>query len=171
MSLPEHERARLSRYYDGEMSWLGASWFALRLRRSASLRAALADLERLTRSVQRAAADEPPAEAPALWAGIEASLAEVDAEWAEARERPPQRDRAPRADRLRAFGWPGLSAASVAAVLVAVLVLRFAGESTPAPVLAPGPGVVRYLDSGGAPVVVIEDEERAMTIVWMVDPL
>lgn len=171
MSLPEQERARLYRYYDGEMSWLGASWFALRLRRSASLRAALADLEHLTRSVKRAAVDETAAEVPELWRGIEASLSEVDTEWATARERPPERARSPRADRLRVFGWPGLSAASAAAVLVAVLVLRFAGEGTPGPTLSAGPGVVRYLDSGGAPVVVIEDDEHAMTIVWMVDPL
>ena len=43
------------------------------------------------------------------------------------------------------------------------------GSAAVAPVLARGEGAVRYLDSGGAPVIVIEDAESDMTIVWMMD--
>lgn len=179
MNASARDVERLHRYYDGEMSWPVRQWFGFRLRRSPALRAELAAIERVAAAVEQAAAEWPQGGTPDLWPAIAASLPVLDAELGGARQAAE-----PRADagaltgpgRQWGVGWRGLAAVAAAASVAVFVGLGMPGghPETPgavAPSVAGSQGVVRYLDSRGAAVMVIEDGESDMTIVWMMDPV
>ncbi|MEE2665091.1 MAG: hypothetical protein VX681_13320, partial [Myxococcota bacterium] len=152
-----------------------------RLARSAPLREELRALRQISAQIEALHRQAEPAEAPDLWSGIAAALPAIDAQLAEERAgrapyaRPPE---APPRHWLRLPGWAVGTAALAAAAAVALVVVVGPPSGGPAPGserpivapgIAPGGGVVRYLDSGGASVMVIEDAEADMTIIWMME--
>lgn len=176
MTSLERDIERLHRYHDGEMSRLGRIGFERRLRRSPALRAELAALEQIAASIEFAAAELAPQSVPDFWPAIRPALASVDTEVEVASQRRVRATVVRPGERGFPFGLPGLAVGAAALAAVAVFVLRSPGgpptgpgSAAVAPVLARTEGVVRYLDSGGAPVLVIEDDESDMTIVWMMD--
>ncbi len=156
--------AKLEKYYDGELSWLGRWWVERRLAASAEMRRELARLERLSELVREA---ESRSVAPDLWPAIEGQLS----------CEPAGRDpiRADASTWRPALGWLGplrLPAGAFALAAAALLALVRgdawwgADASSGSPV-----GVVRWIDTGSRSVLVIEDETgRGATLVWVLDP-
>jgi anti-sigma-K factor RskA len=136
----------LSAYHDGELSGLARWRLERRLRREPALRRELAALARLSALVRES---ELRAPGPDLWDRIEARLPAVDARRREAEEVG------------SGWGWRPLGAVAAAAA-VALFALYSVWE-------APGPqaGAVRWMDSGGRSVMVLE--EPGMTVIWMLD--
>ena len=138
--------ARLHAYHDGELGRWSRWRLERRLRRDPRLRGALERIERLGGLLREAA---PAAAAPDLWDGI-------------ARRLPAAAESAP------GLGWPvwlrPASAAAAAAVVAAVAWLAwFEGA-------APSGGAVRWIDSGGRPMLVLDaGVEAGVTIIWMLD--
>ncbi len=162
----------LNAYYDGELRGLRRWIFERRLAHSPRLRAELDELERVSRWVQQLDAEPPEVD---LWGGIALRLPALDAERVErARSRvEAERGRAAgvagaEPTRWLGMGWLGAHARPVAAVaVVAALALAlFLGIMEDA--APPMPGMIRWLDSGGRSVMVLEDQGDA-TIVWLLD--
>jgi anti-sigma-K factor RskA len=144
--------AALHAYYDKELSGLRRWWFERRLDRSPELRAQLKELEVLT-ALTRESEPSPPS--VDLWDSIALRLPALDAQRAEPEQSP-------------AWTFPvryvrPLVAVAVTAVLVVALLLGGLED----PVQAT-PGMIRWLDTGGRSVIVLEQEEGA-TIVWLLD--
>ncbi len=141
----------LHAYYDGELRGLARWRFEWRLGRSAALRRqldALASLGDLVRETEGAAAG------PELWDRIAQGLPALDAQREEAG---PQ----------EAVAWSWLRPAGVLAAAAAVAAAVYLGGFETA---APHAGVVRWVDSGGRPVLVLEqDAESQVTIIWILD--
>jgi anti-sigma-K factor RskA len=143
------ERALLA-YHDGELRGWGRWRFERRLARSPELRRELAVLARLGELVRESEAQAP---APDLWEAIEQRLPAADARRAEA-ERAGGGLGAWLGSRLRPLG--AVAAAAAAAALAFVLL---SGDN-------PTGGVVRWMDSGGKSVMVLEGGE-GVTIIWV----
>jgi hypothetical protein len=142
----------IAAYHDGELRGLARWRFEWRLRRSPRLRRELESLHRLGDLVR---ASEARASEPDLWDRIQQRLPALDARRAD--EAQPSGLLAPWL--LRPLG----AVAVVTAALLAVYAGVFRGPS-------PSGGVVRWMDSGGRPVMVLEgDAETQMTIIWMLD--
>jgi len=141
---------RLHAYHDGELGALARWRFEWRLRRSPQLRRELAALARVGELVCES---ELRASEPDLWDRIEQRLPALDARRAEA------------AQPTRAVWW--LRPVGAAAVAVAALLVVYAGWfGSP----APQAGVVRWMDSEGRPVMVLEaDAEADVTIIWLLE--
>jgi anti-sigma-K factor RskA len=138
-------------YHDGELRGLARWRFERRLHRSPELRRELDGLARLGSLVREA---EEEATGPELWDRIAQRLPAVDARREEAGERS-----AP------AWSWLRPAGALAAAAVVAVAVYMGSYQAVPQ-----SGGAVRWLDSGGRPVMVLEaDAESQMTIIWMLD--
>ncbi len=141
----------LHAYYDGELRGLARWRFERRLGRSPALRRqldALASLGGLVRETEGAAA------APELWDRIAQGLSAIDAQREEARQQ-------------GGAAWIWLRPAGVLAAAAAVAAAVYLGRFEAA---APHAGVVRWLDSGGRAVLVLEeDAENEVTIIWMLD--
>lgn len=136
----------LCAYHDGELRGLARWRLERRLRREPGLRRELAALARLGELVREG---EGAAE-PDLWDRIELRLPAIDAQRAEPGTAP-------------VSWWRPLSVVAAAAVLVlAVYVGLF--ERAPAPV-----GAVRWMDSGGRSVLVLDDAESDVTIIWLLN--
>jgi anti-sigma factor RsiW len=162
----------LNAYHDGELSGLRRWIFERRLSRSPSLRAELEELKRLTRWVQGMGPQPPSVD---VWEDVALRLPAIDAQFAEQRQgRAEQRQgsaeqRQGRAewrgmDWLAAYSRP-LAAAGVTAALALALFLGIMEDAAP-----PTSGVIRWLDTGGRSVMVLEDQGDA-TIVWLLDAL
>ena len=145
-------RARLHAYYDGELRGLALWRLERRLRREPQLRRQLASLARMGDLVRER---DEEAGAPDLWDAIALRLPALDARGAEAAE-------------VRSAGLPAwLRPAGAVAAAVALLLAVYAGWFDAAPAAG---GVVRWMDSGGRPVLVLEaGEESDVTIIWMLD--
>jgi anti-sigma factor RsiW len=142
---------RLHAYHDGELRGLARWRFERRLRRSPQLQRELATLTRIGDLVR---AGEARASEPDLWDRIEQRLPAVDAGRAEAW--------AP--ERL-APSWLLRPLGALAVVAAALAVYLGVLQTPPAPA-----GVVRWMDSEGRPVMVLEDDAEAqVTIIWMLD--
>jgi anti-sigma-K factor RskA len=139
----------LSAYHDGELSGLARWRFERRLRREPGLRRELAALSRLSALVRES---EPRAPAPDLWDRIAAHLPAVDAR---------RREAEAGAGWGWGWGWRPLGAVAAAAALAAVVVYS-AWEAQ-----GPQAGAVRWMDSGGRSVMVLEEPD--MTVIWMLD--
>lgn len=143
---------RLHAYHDGELGGLARWRFERRLRRSPQLRRALAALARLGDLVCES---EARASEPDLWDRIEQRLPALDARRAEAA----QPARAVPAWWLRPVG-------AVALAAVALLAVYVGWFGSP----APQAGVVRWMDSEGRPVMILEsDAEAGVTIIWLLE--
>jgi anti-sigma-K factor RskA len=142
----------LNAYHDGELRGLARWRFERRLRREPQLRRELAGLERLAGLVR---AHETGAAEPDLWDRIEQRLPAIDARRTEA-------------EAGRRAGWsPLLRPLGAVAVAAAALAVVYLGWLPAQP--APG-GVVRWMDSGGRPVVVLEGDAKSdVTIIWMLE--
>jgi anti-sigma factor RsiW len=139
--------ARLHAYHDGELGRWSRWRLERRLRRDPRLRRELAQLERLGALVREAA---PAAGTPDLWDGI-------------ARRLPAAAEPAPG---FGGLSWlrPAASAAAAAAAVAAVVWLAWPEGAAP-----PG-GAVRWIDSGGRPMLVLDQGVDAdVTIIWMLD--
>jgi anti-sigma factor RsiW len=176
------EQRDLNAYHDGELSGLRRWLFERRLSRSPRLRAELEELKRLARWVQGVGAQPPSAD---VWDDIALRLPAIDAEFAEQRQRLAEQrqrrgeqrqrraeQRQTRDERREWRGMDWLAAYSrplaAAAITVALALALFLGIMEDA--VSPTPGVIRWLDTGGRSVMVLEDQGDA-TIVWLLDPL
>ena len=143
---------RLHAYHDGELGGLARWRFERRLRRSKQLRRELAALARVG---ELTCESEARASEPDLWDRIEPRLPALDARRAEAAQ----------PTRVAPVWWlrPVGAAALAAAALLAVYVGWFGSP-------APQVGVVRWMDSEGRPVMVLEaDAEADVTIIWLLE--
>ena len=143
----------LHAYHDGELRGLGRWRFERRLARSPALRR---ELEALTRVRELVRESEELSAAPDLWGAIEQRLPAADARRAEAE--------AARADGglLAPLGWlvRPLGAAAAAAAAAALAFVLLSGDN-------PTGGVIRWMDSGGRSVMVLEGDEE-VTIIWVI---
>ena len=145
---------RLGAYADGELGGLARWRLERQLRRSPALRKELEALLELSARISEAL---PAAGDPDLWPALALRLPAADARRAEA-----VRSRRPG----RGWAWGGAALAASLA-LVAVFTLR-----APAPVAIPASelpgdgGVVRWLDTGGRDVMVLEASSDT-TIIWV----
>ncbi len=153
----------LQAYLDGELGWWKRRRVEARVRRAPAQRREL----ELQREIGRAAREsETGIVTPSLWDGLSSRLAAIDAEI----EAEPRTTWAAVSRLLP--GWRPLGAATLAAAaaLAWVMVLR---APTPVPPAAPslgevGSGVVRYLDTGGRSVMLMQ-ETKGVTIIWLMD--
>jgi len=138
----------LEAYHDGELGWLGR-WRARRLlSRDADARATLASLETVGGLLREIEAE---ASAPDLWDTVRLRLPALDVRRAEAGA----------ADASSLPRWIGAGLATVAAALAMVIGLQLVPPSGSG-------GAVRWLDSRGSPVVVLQDDRDA-TIIWLLE--
>jgi hypothetical protein len=154
----ERARRELEAYHDGELSLLGRLRVRRRLARDP---AAARELEGL-RALGAALRDgERRAEAgvPDLWPALRAELGAAGQAHASA---------APRAGGARAAArpaWPWVRVAVTAAAGAAAalaLTLALAGGD------APAARSLRWLDAGGSPAMVLQDDPEA-TIIWLLE--
>ena len=161
----ETTRKRLMAYHDGELGRVRSAWVRWHVARSPELARELEGYAGLSRIV-REAGDVPGIVNDSLWPEISLGLASLS-------------DRAgagqARADAGRALGAFGLGfwrPAGAGIVVLAAVGLWFAlsgnpGSLTPVPETAVRGGL-RYLDTHGRPVVVV-DEAEDLTIIWLMD--
>ncbi len=160
-----HQRD-LNAYHDGELSGLRRWIFQRRLSRSPSLRAELEALKRLAGWIQELDPQPPSVD---VWDQIALRLPALDGQsddqWQKRDEQWPRR--AERRERS-GMGWLAAYSRPIAAVAVsaALALALFLGIMEGA--VAPTPGVIRWLDTGGRSVMVLEDQGDA-TIVWLLD--
>jgi anti-sigma factor RsiW len=162
------EQRDLNAYHDGELSGLRRWLFERQLSRSPRLRAELEELKRLARWVQGVGAQTPSVD---VWDDIALRLPAIDAEFDEQRQglegqrqRRDERREGRGMDWLVAYSRP-LTAAAVTAALALALFLGIMEDVAP-----PTPGIIRWLDTGGRSVMVLENQGDA-TIVWLLDAL
>jgi len=147
----------LSAYHDGELSRFGRWRFERRLAGSEILQGELAALE-LMGSLARE--HDAAISAPDLWASIAAQLPTA-----------PSRDVGGLRERwglgnLTSYLKP-IAATAAAAGAIFALVEGWGIPSTPAEHRG---GVVRWMDSGGRNVMVLEeDADTQMTVIWLLD--
>jgi hypothetical protein len=129
----------LEAYHDGELGWLDR-WRARRLlSRDADARAILASLETVGGLLREIEAE---ASAPDLWEAVRLRLPALDA----------RRSGAAAAEASSLPRWIGAGRAVIGLQLVP----------------PSGSGAVRWLDSRGSPVVVLQDDRDA-TIIWLLE--
>lgn len=145
----ERRSELLEAYHDGELRGL-ARWRLTRLlAQDAELRDELESLGRLGSLLREVDAEQPT---PDLWDSLRLRLPAVDARRQEAEVAAP--GRVPR--------WLGAGLAAVAAALALVVGLNLGPQ-------AAAPGSLRWLDSRGNPVLVLQDDRDA-TIIWLLEP-
>jgi anti-sigma factor RsiW len=156
------EQRDLNAYHDGELSGLRCWIFERRLACSPRLRAELEELKRVSQWVQEL---DPQSPRVNVWDDVALRLPAIDATREDQRE---GRDewQEPRAwlgmDWLAAYSRP-IAAVAVAAALALALFLGIMEDAAP-----PMPGMIRWLDTGGRSVIVLEDQGDA-TIVWLLE--
>jgi anti-sigma factor RsiW len=162
------DRRDLNAYHDGELSGLRRWLFERRLSRSPRLRAELEELKRLAHWVQGVGVQPPSVD---VWDDIALRLPAIDAELVEQRQRHVgQGQRRDEGRDWRGMGWLAaysrpLTAVAVTAALALALFLGIMEDA-----VSPTPGIIRWLDTGGRSVMVLEDQGDA-TIVWLLDAL
>jgi anti-sigma factor RsiW len=144
-------RERLQAYYDGELRGLARWRFERKLERAPALQEELFALEETGRLLRLA---ESESAAPDLWEAIRLRLPALDAQRAEAGEVaavPPSW--------LRTLSpWFGVAAATAALALA--IGVEWGDPSVP--------GSVRWIDSRGKPLMVLQDDRKA-TIIWVIE--
>ena len=155
------EQRDLNAYHDGELSGVRRWLFERRLSRSPRLRAELEELKRLARWVQGVGEQPPNAD---VWDDIALRLPAIDAQLVEQRQGRDERREWRGMDWLAAYSRP-LAAAAITVALALALFLGIMEDA-----VSPTPGVIRWLDTGGRSVMVLEDQGDA-TIVWLLEAL
>jgi anti-sigma-K factor RskA len=143
----------LHAYYDGELSRFARWRVKRRIARDPDARR---EFERWSRIGALLRESEAEAPAPDLWAGIEGRLRAVDATL-----EVPESVRRPWFASAAGLLRPAAAVAVVAGVAVAAALFFTSGPP-------PHPSVVRWLDTMGQPVMVLEQEDDA-TIIWLMD--
>ena len=153
-ALAESDERALHAYHDGELRGFARWRFERRLARSPALQRELRGLSELGRLLRERAA---AAAGPELWDRIALRLPAADAR---------RQAEAPERATPRRLGWlPPLGAAAAALVVAAVMAQQWLA----APALEQA-GVVRWMDSRGSSVMVLEeDAQNAVTIIWLLD--
>jgi anti-sigma-K factor RskA len=154
MSEIESGTRQLHAYHDGELRGLARWRFERRLRREAGLRRELEALERMGDLVRASAAGAP---GPDLWDRIEQRLPAIDAQRAERG--------AGRSGAWLEAWWRPLGAVAVASAALFAVWLGFGIGEAP----APSGGTVRWMDSGGRSVLVLDEPEADVTIIWLLE--
>jgi anti-sigma factor RsiW len=149
----------LNAYHDGELSGLRRWIFERRLSRSPELRAELEELERLTRWVQGLG---PQSSSVDVWDDIALRLPAIDAQPDGQGRRRSERWEWRGMDWLAAYSRP-VAAVAVSFALALAIFLGIMEDAVP-----PTSGIIRWLDTGGRSVMVLEDQGDA-TIVWLLD--
>lgn len=147
----EHETL-LHAYHDGELSPLARWRFERTLRKSPELRRELAALRALQGGLRTLDAD---AEEPDLWRGVAQGLPAAD-------ERPAEARGEAQGHSLVWWLTPIGAAAAATALVWAVVYGGFWTHTRAAG------GVVRWIDSGGRSVLVLDDDPDT-TIIWVLD--
>jgi anti-sigma factor RsiW len=143
---------QLHAYHDGELRGLARWRFERRLARDPATRQELEALAETGRLLREAEAE---ATAPDLWEAIRLRLPALDAQRAE----PEETLAAPRSRLWVLSPWVG--AAGVAAAALALAIGVEWGDASI-------PGSVRWIDSRGSPLMVLQDDSRA-TIIWVIE--
>jgi len=142
---------QLQAYHDGELHGLARWRLERRLARDPAARQDLSALEETGRLL-RAVETEGPA--PDLWDAIRLRLPALDAERAEPEEA---------SGGVRARLWalsPWLGVGVAAAALALAIGVEWGDASVP--------GSVRWIDSRGNPLMVLQDDSKA-TIIWVIE--
>lgn len=152
-ALADRDERALQAYHDGELRGFSRWRFERRLARSPALQRELRGISELGALLRERA---EAATGPELWDRIALRLPAADA----------RRMAAAEGVTARRLGWlPPLGAAAAALVVAAVV----AQQWTTVPALERA-GVVRWMDSRGSSVMVLEDDERnQVTIIWLLD--
>jgi len=153
----ERDQRELNAYHDGELKGLRRWRFERRLSRSPRLRAELEALQQLGRWLQGLGEEATGLD---VWDQIALRLPAIDAERAERGAAPRSEWR--RMDWLADYARP-LTALALGAALALALFLGIMKETPP-----PTAGIIRWMDTGGRSVMVLEDQGEA-TIVWLLD--
>lgn len=151
MSDRERISQQLNAYYDGELGALARWRLERRLARDPVARRELHALEETGRLLREA---EAGADAPDLWEAIRLRLPAPDAGR-------PGVDEALPGPRSRLWGlspWVGVGVAAAALALAIGIEWGDASVS----------GSVRWIDSRGKPLMVLQDDSRA-TIIWVIE--
>lgn len=152
--LAEAELRALHAYHDGELRGLTRWRFERRLARSPELQRELSGIDELGALLRERAAQAP---GPELWERIALRLPAADARRAVA---------AAPAVAARRLGWLPPLGAAAATLAVAALV----AQQWLAPAAVDQAGVVRWMDSRGRSVMVLEEEGgNATTVIWLLD--
>jgi anti-sigma factor RsiW len=142
---------QLQAYYDGELRGLARWRFERRLARDPAARQELQTLEETGRLLREA---EAQGTAPDLWEAIRLRLPALDAQRVEVEEAP---------ERGRSLLWalsPWVGAGVAAAALALAIGVEWGDASVP--------GSVRWIDSRGKPLMVLQDDSQA-TIIWVIE--
>jgi anti-sigma factor RsiW len=151
MSARDGRSERLHAYHDGELRGLARWRFERRLARDPAAREELLALAEMGRLLREAHAEGP---APDLWEAIRLRLPALDAQRAELEEAP-----GALRSRLRVLSpWVG---AGVAAAGLALAIGIEWGDASVS-------GSVRWIDSRGEPLMVLQDDSKA-TIIWVIE--
>jgi hypothetical protein len=152
----ERDQQALHAYHDGELRGFARWRFERRLSRSPELQRELRSLASLGDRLRALEAEAP---GPQLWERIAGRLPAADARReaeAAGREGRP----------AHGFGWLRPLGAAAAALVVAVVVM----QQWPAAPPLERAGVVRWMDSRGRSVMVLEDDAGSdVTIIWLLD--
>jgi anti-sigma factor RsiW len=151
VSARERIDLRLQAYYDGELRGLARWRFERRLTRDPAAQEEFRALQETGRLLREAEADAP---SPDLWESIRLRLPVLDAQRIEAEER----RAAPRSRFWSLSPWLGVGVA--AAALALAIGIEWGDAS--------GPGSVRWIDSRGASLMVLQDDSKA-TIIWVIE--
>ena len=152
--LAEDDERALHAYHDGELRGFSRWRFERRLGRSPALQRELRGIAELGGLLREREAQAP---GPELWERIALRLPAADA------RREAELEARMRARRL---GWLAPLGAAVATLVVAALI----AEQLLMPAVTERAGVVRWMDSRGRSVMVLEeDEQNATTVIWLLD--
>ena len=152
--MTERDERRLHAYHDGELRGLARWRFERRLARSPALQRELRGISELGLLLRERAAAAP---GPELWDRIALRLPAADARREAA---------ATEHATARRVGWLRPLGAAAAALAIAAVAAQ---QWLTAPALEQA-GVVRWMDSRGRSVMVLEeDKQNAVTIIWLLD--
>jgi len=154
----ERSQRLLEAYCDGELGRLRRAWWTWRIRRSPDRRREVDAILRFSQQV-RDHEREAISAGGSLWPEVSLGLAAVDARVAA--------EATSRAEAPQAWRRIGPPLGALAAIGVAAL-LFWEAPVPPPELLSPVHGAVRYLDTDGQPVLVVEDD-AGVTIIWLMD--
>ena len=167
MSANERFERMLAAYHDGELGPVRRWWIERRLRRDPAAQRELAELASLGESLRAADGGAPPA--PDVWDEVRRRLPARTPAGAAS----PLAERAP-ADAASSgwlrptLPWAAAGAALAAAAATALLFVGTPGLDERAGAPLAGEGAVRWLDSRGQPMMVLQDDREA-TVIWVRD--
>lgn len=153
MSARDRINEQLQAYYDGELHGLARWRVERRLARDPAARQELLAFEETGRLLREVEGEQA---APDLWETIRLRLPALDAQRAELEE-------AAGLARSRLWAlspWVGVGVGVAAAVLALAIGVEWGDASVP--------GSVRWIDSGGKPLMVLQDDSQA-TIIWVIE--